>query len=500
MKFVLKLFCITLLSLALANPARAEIVDLTLLHLNDVYEIAPVSGGASGGLARIATLRQKLIAENPHTYTFLAGDLLSPSALGTARVKGNALSGAQIVAVMNAIGLDFATFGNHEFDLTKEQFYQRLAESEFTWFSSNVFAAEGQPFPDVPQSVIFSVTGKAGAIVKVGLIGVTIDSNPANYVTYQDAIASMQEEVDQIKDQTDIIIAVTHLALAQDQYLAETIPEIDIILGGHEHENIQQWRGSDFTPIFKADANGRTVYIHELSYDTETNHLEIESHLQPITDEIPEQPEITALVEQWQQRAFDAFRSNGFNPQQVVATTTKPLDGLEVNVRNHSTTLTDLITQGMLTSTDNEADLAIVNSGAIRIDDVLPPGKVTQYDVIRIMPFEGQVMLVAMKGSLLEQLLNQGLANKGTGGYLQTAGVTRNTGQDWLVGDRVLNPNQTYRVAINDFLLTGKEIGLDYLTLENPEVNLIREGEDIRFSLIHQLRTCQQIYAVGSPK
>ncbi len=78
--------------------------------------------------------------------------------------------------------------------------------------------------------------------------------------------------------------------------------------------------------------------------------------------------------------------------------------------------MTDLIAQGMLTSTNNEADLAIVNSGSIGIDDVLPPGKVTQYDMVRIMPFEGKVFLVEMGGSLLEQVLNQGLANKGTGG------------------------------------------------------------------------------------
>ncbi len=492
MQFLLKLFLITLLSFALANPAWAEIVEITLLQLNDVYEITPVSGGTSGGLARIATLRQKLIAENPNTYTFLAGDLLSPSALGTAKVKGKAIAGAQMVAVMNAVGLDFATFGNHEFDLTKEQFYQRLAESEFTWFSSNVFDEKGQPFPDTPQSVIFSVTGKEGTLIKVGLIGVTLDINPVNYVTYQDAIATMQQEVAQIKDQTDIIIAVTHLALAQDQHLAETIPEIDLILGGHEHENIQQWRGGDFTPIFKADANGRTVYIHQLRYDTETNQLEIESHLQPITDAIPDDPEIAALVEEWLQRAFDAFRSDGFEPEEVVANTTEPLDGLEINIRNQSTNLSDLIAQGMLTATNHEAELAIFNGGSIRIDDVLPPGKVTQYDVIRVMPFGGEVFLVEMSGALLEQVLNQGLANKGTGGYLQTAGVTQNvTGQGWLIGTTALNPKQTYKVAINDFLLTGKEIGLDYLTLKNPEVKLIRKGEDIRFALIRQLQKSQ---------
>jgi hypothetical protein len=64
-----------------------------------------------------------------------------------------------------------------------------------------------------------------------------------------------------LNGKADILVAVTDLNLAQDQKLAETVPEIDLILGGHEHENIQQWRGSDFTPLFKADANVRTGSI-----------------------------------------------------------------------------------------------------------------------------------------------------------------------------------------------------------------------------------------------
>jgi len=488
MKFLLKLFIIILLNLAFANSLWAETIDITLLQLNDIYEIAPVSGGKTGGLARIASVRQKLIAENPHTYTILAGDLLSPSALGTAKIDGVAIAGAQMVSVMNAIGLDFATFGNHEFDLTKEQFYQRLDESGFTWLSSNVLDESGRAFRGVPSSIILPVTGAEGSIINVGLIGVTIDSNPKDYVIYRDAIASMQKEVDNIKEQTDIIIAITHLALAQDQQLAETIPEIDIILGGHEHENIQQWRGSDFTPIFKADSNDRTVYLHQLSYDTETQRLAIESHLQPITDRIPEQPEIATLVDQWLERAFDGFRSHEFQPQQVVAITTEFLDGLEASVRNHKTNLTKLITQGMLSATNQEADLAIVNSGYIRIDDVLPPGKITQYDVIRIMPFEGQVILVEMSGALLEEVFNQGLANKGTGGYLQMANVSQDELGNWLIKNKTLKPEQTYKVAINDFLLAGQEHGLDYLTLENPGIKLLDQEEDIRFALIDQLQ------------
>lgn len=64
----------------LNNPG--SYVQFTFLQMNDVYELIPLSGGKKGGLARVATIRALLLQENPHTYTVIAGDLVSPSALG----------------------------------------------------------------------------------------------------------------------------------------------------------------------------------------------------------------------------------------------------------------------------------------------------------------------------------------------------------------------------------------------------------------------------------
>jgi 5'-nucleotidase len=486
MKLSASILAAMLVSIVVGKPVQAEIIRFTLLQLNDVYEITPVSSGKSGGLARIATLREQLIAENPNTFTLIAGDMLSPSALGTAKIDGEAIAGAQMVAVMNAMGLDFATFGNHEFDLKEHQFYQRLAESQFRWFSGNVLDEQGQAFPGVPSSLILSIRGEEDMIT-VGLVGATLGSNPKDYVSYSDPFLTIKQDIDGIKEQTDVdvIVALTHLALEDDEKLAVTIPEIDLILGGHEHENVQAWRGDDFTPIFKADANGRTVYIHRLSYDTDTDHLEIQSQLKPIDGNLSEQPAVADIVNNWVNTSFEAFRSNGFMPEEVVATITEPLDGLESSVRNQPTALTEAIAAGMLASTP-DAEVAIFNGGMIRIDDVLPPGELTQYDIIRIMPFGGKIMTVTMKGSLLEQVLNQGLANAGNGGYLQTANVTPTDG-GWLIGDRLLELDETYMIAINDFLLTGLEQNLDYLTPDHPDVAVIHTGDDIRFSLINYL-------------
>jgi 2',3'-cyclic-nucleotide 2'-phosphodiesterase (5'-nucleotidase family) len=148
--------------------AAADVVSLTILQMNDVYEALPVAGGTHGGLARMATGRAERLRSNPNTIAVLAGDLFNPSAMGLARVGGARLYGRHMVDVMNALGLDDATFGNHEFELSQGDFRKRLAQSNARWFSSNTFDARGQPFPGVPEQVIFEARNPAGRSVRVG--------------------------------------------------------------------------------------------------------------------------------------------------------------------------------------------------------------------------------------------------------------------------------------------------------------------------------------------
>ncbi len=471
-----------------AADANDPIVQITILHLNDLYEITPSGGGAQGGLARVATLRKQLLEQNPNTFVLLAGDLLSPSALGTAIVDGDRLAGRQIVAVLNEIGLNYCTLGNHEFDLREPQFLQRLKESKFTWFSSNVFSADKKRFPGVADHVIFTVNPESKRPVRIGMIGLTIDSNPAPYVHYTDPISAAREQVLAIRGHVDILIAVTHLRLEEDIRLAEAVPELDLILGGHEHENVQVWRGPDLTPIFKADANARTVYVHDLFFNTESGDFRIHARLQPITSAIPEDPKTAQVVQHWVDLAFAAFKKSGFNPENVVAHVPVPLDGLESSVRHRPTSLTENILAGML-STATGSELAIFNGGSIRIDDVLPPGNITEYDVIRILPFGGVVLSVEMKGSLLGRVLDQGWANKGSGGFLHAANVSLSEDRTlWVIHGKPLDTERMYQVAINDFLLRGLEQGLEFLNRENKELRVLRENADVRKSLIEQLK------------
>lgn len=467
-------------------PTPDAVVALTVLQLNDVYEITPVEAGKSGGVARVARLLKDLTAQQPNTISLLAGDFLSPSALGTAKVDGARLAGKQMVAALNTMGLEYVTFGNHEFDLKEADLLERLKESNFTWISGNVKTGAGEAFPGVVPYILRTFTNPSGAQVRVAILAVTLDATDKDYVTYDEPLATIQRQVAALKDQVDVFIALTHLDASQDIELAVSVPELDLILGGHEHENMLLRRGKDLTPIAKADANARTVYVHALAYDTATGKLEIDSAFLPVTDAIPEEPATADVVRHWVERAFEGFRASGFEPEKVLVRSTEPLDGLEASVRNRTTRLTELIAEGMLKEVAG-ADVSIYNSGSIRIDDILPAGELTQYDVIRILPFGGNVVEIQMTGQLLAQVLKQGQANKGIGGYLHHAGVSTRPDGTFQVGRQPLDAAAEYTVVITDFLLTGLEFNLDFLTPDNPDLKVIQEKRDIRKVLIDEL-------------
>jgi len=482
--------CVLVFILGLSPKTPHDtVVKLTLLQINDVYEITPVSDGKEGGMARLATLRKQLAAKNPNTFMILAGDLVSPSALGTAVVDGEPLAGKQMISVLNAVGLNYCTFGNHEFDLKEQPFLQRLSESKFKWFSSNAFDRNQKPFPNVAENVIFTVANAANQQARIGLFGVVLTKNKPDYVTYVDPLEAAKKQVQTLRDKVDILIAVTHLQFEDDIKLAQNISGINLILGGHEHENAQVWRGANFTPIFKADANARSAYIHDLIYDTETRKLQIDSRLQPITDEVPEDAEVAQVVQSWVDRAFSAFQKMGFEPGKLVVNSPITLDGRESTVRHYPGKLTDLIAEGFFNAAAG-VELALFNGGSVRIDDVLPPGNITEYDVIRILPFGGKVVAVEMRGHLLQQVLEQGIANKGTGGFLQTARVSWSAEKNgWLINGTRLDQRRNYKVALSNFLISGNEQGLSFLNEKNRDLKVLDKNVmEVRRALIAQLQ------------
>ena len=474
-----------------APPPGEPVVTLTILQMNDVYEIAPIAGGTVGGLARVATIRNRLLSEDPNVLTVIAGDFFSPSVLGTARVDGTRLDGRQMVAVLDTLGLDVATFGNHEFDLPEEAFLQRLAESTFPYVSANVTDDEGALFPKERRHLLLPIQDETGATMTLAVVGTTIPSNETDYVRYADPVPALAAEVAAVADSADVVLALTHVAFEDDARIAEEVPRVDLILGGHEHENMRAYRGRDLTPIYKADANAVTVYVHHLRYDTSTHALRVASELVPVTDAIPEDPRVAAVVQRWIDVAYAGFEESGFAPTEVVTVTDEPLEGREALIRNQPTNLGRIVARAFLHEAERggaPADLALLNSGVVRIEDVIPPGPLTQYDVLRILPFPGQVLTLEVRGDVLRRALDQGLANRGAGGYLQTAGVEQAGEGAWLIDGAPLDDARVYRLAANDFLVSGRERGLDFFNAEaNPNMTVVGRHRPVKMALIDDL-------------
>ncbi len=452
LRFILAL-CIISVAACAQGTAMVQQADtvahLTILHLNDVYEIQPVSGGTLGGLARVATLKKQLLAKNPHTYITFAGDLYGPSGLSNAAiVDGEPLAGKQAVAVMNKVGIDYATFGDHEFDqFSAEQVLQRIKETKFPMISSNVFDADGKPFPNVTTNAIFTVMTKAGATVRVGIFGVTKPAYSKLKITQTDRIAATAEQVKVLDKQVDILIALTHFAVSEDIDTARQFPQIDLILGGDDHEHMKVEPGKGLARIYKSDSNARNVQIIDLFYDTASGDLRVEDRLQPITNAIPDDPETLAEVNKWIAIGFAALRQQGIKPERVVTRPRVDLDGFGTSIRNRQTELTRLILCGISNTTQN-VDLSWLVSGLIRLDDLIPKGgDFTEYDVIRTFPLNLGIVTMTVPGTVLQDILESNKDAVGSGGFILTsAHVTQSAEGTWLINGQPLEAARTYQV------------------------------------------------------
>ncbi|HLS48114.1 MAG TPA: metallophosphoesterase, partial [Gemmatimonadales bacterium] len=164
-------------------PAPPPTNPIRFLLINDVYVLDTLSDG-SGGLARVATVRSRIATEGP-TLFLLAGDFLSPSLLS------KYYSGRQMIEGLNAAKLDYATFGNHEFELDRDTLVARIAASNFTWLSANCTAADGQPFPGVVPWDTVRMHDRL-----VGIFGLTMQGRYRSYVSCSDPDSAAGAAID----------------------------------------------------------------------------------------------------------------------------------------------------------------------------------------------------------------------------------------------------------------------------------------------------------------
>ncbi|MDH3493452.1 MAG: 5'-nucleotidase C-terminal domain-containing protein [Acidobacteriota bacterium] len=444
------IFVFSTLAAGQSNPDAP--ITVTFLHVNDVYQFMPVEGGKKGGLARLQTLRKQVLAENPNVIFTLGGDTLSPS------VETRTYKGAQMIDAWNAIGLDYSVFGNHEFDLKTPEILERIKESKFQWLGANIYDTKaGKNFADTPDFVIREFEG-----VKIGIVGVILPeaketSSMDDSLTVIDycLVANLIVSRLRMVEKVDAVVGLTHLFMAQDKKLAGCA-DFDLILGGHEHTLLQS--SANGTPIFKMTADAREMGKFNLNFDRKTKRLlGMDWVIIPVTEEIPDAPEFSAVVDKYK----DLLEELAVKVGETAVT----LDALSLSNRQKETNIGNFIADSYRSAA--EADIGFVNGGSIRADLIYNPGVLTKRDVISILPFNNPIVKIEITGAVLREVLEHGVARSAEdnepGRFPQVSGMSfkfdasRPAGSrvtEILVGGNPVDKSNSYTLATSDFLVT----------------------------------------------
>lgn len=441
--------------LGMTFPAWAQNGSLTFLHVNDVYEIAPVKG--QGGFGPLMTLLKRERASAPDAFTTVGGDFLSPSLLsGTTQ-------GEQMITLFNAIGVDAVTFGNHEFDFGIDALKRRMAESKFPWIGTNVRSADGPAFATTVPNWTKTVDG-----ITVGFIGlITPDSarlsSAGPSLGFQPVLETAAAAVTELRAKgAAVVVALTHLTIAEDRQLAAKVKGIDLILGGHDHDPISFYEGS--TLILKAGQDARYLGVVKLAVETRdagkgpaTTTMPTEWRFVTTAGVAPD-PEVEAVVEGYTKRLDNDLAA-------VIGTTATELDSRKDVVRSREASMGNLIADALRETL--KADVAITNGGGIRADALHPAGtRLTRRDIFAELPFGNVGVLVEMSGLDLISTLEHGVGKveEKAGRFPQVSGLTMiydpkapagRRVTSVTVGGKPIDPQATYRVATNDYMLKG---------------------------------------------
>lgn len=448
---------LTTILLSAATSARAQQEEpssprartaLTILQLNDVYSTVPIDD--IGGLARVATLRSRLAAAGLTPLVLMAGDFLSPS------VASSIFKGEQMVAALNAAGLDIATLGNHEFDFGPDVLLQRMREARWQWVISNVIDSRtNQPVGGAPPYVV-----RTFGPLKVGVIGLCLDGDEISevsrgYLRITDPLEAAATYLPRLKAEgANLIVALTHLTFADDRALAARFPEIDLIVGGHEHYPITAVENR--TLISKAGSDARFVARLDLNR-RDDGTIERFFELIPITATLPDDPAAAAVINGYETRLSAEL-------DVVVGSTTTALDADSVRIRAAETNLGNFFADALRAEVG--ADVAIVNSGGIRGDRVYPVGPLARRTLLAIHPFGGVVCKLEMSGRDLLTALNNGVSRLPAtdGRFPQISGMTMtasagapsgNRVSNVIVGGLPLDLDRRYTVAVTDYQVEG---------------------------------------------
>ena len=398
-------------STAVGQPASVNNGDIVILYENDVH-------GSIEGYPLMAALRDQMRTLTPHVTVVSCGDFLSGTPLGSVS------RGLYLVRMMNAVGYDYVTLGNHEFDFGIDTLAQRMSELSAKVLCGNFAFVGGMSY------YLCSAIRQYGD-VKVGFVGVTTPTVPTSstpmffqdsagswrYTFYPNSLDSLvQQCVDEVRRQgVDHVVVLSHLGDIDLPKLVAATKGIDVVLDGHSHSVIPH-------TLLRNREGKEVLWTSTGSNFKNIGRLVIPRGGRPVSELLPTSampPAFNAVSDTLRviRQAYDSIARRRVGYSQVRLCRS----GHEGS--NYDAPLGNFFCDAFLTVTMDSADIALMNSGGIRDD--IRAGEILFGDLYSAAPFDNKLCLVEMSGQSILDALEMGCRRfpKGDGGFLQVAGI-----------------------------------------------------------------------------
>lgn len=496
MKKLTTVFLSLLIFLLAASLAQGREVRVRLLHVNDLHGYAEPfksrwAAEAQGGIAFLAGEAGRLRQGKP-SLLLAAGDMIHGHNFA------NLFKGESVVAVMNAMVFDAMVVGNHEFDFGLKVLEERIAQARFPVLGANVAGVKGLK-PYVVKKVDGVRVAVLGLLHPETLGGTHPPKLPG--VTLMPVAATAARYLKVLRKRADLVVVLSHQGYARDRQLAEEVPGIEVIVGGHSHTRLTTPAMVAGTYIVQAWEHGKALGVLDLTL-VGGKIVRAEGRLVEIKP-VPgrEDPAVQQIVAKYQRKLEAAFN-------EPVGETEVDLDG--EHARERETNLGNLVAD--LVRAEAGAEIALINGGSLR--GSIPKGPIRLKQVYTAMPFDNYLVALKLTGRQLRQALEHGVSAcpDKAGRFPQVSGLRftyRSAAppgsrvREVRVGDRPLELAAEYAVATNDYLAAG---GDGYRVFRealqgrppgegDPAAKLVynRPGRGLREVVRHYLKTQKKV-------
>jgi 5'-nucleotidase / UDP-sugar diphosphatase len=438
-------------------------VEITLLH--DTHFHGKFASSGVGIAEYFGFAQARMDAAEGHAFFVANGDDIAPSLLSGVFEP----HGIHMIEALNEAPVDVNTLANHEFDFGPDNLRALLAESETTWVTANVRDAHAPDQPFAKDLGVETYVLRSAGDVTVGFTGLAPE-NMASITSLTregddsaavqiPALDALQEVVPEMRAAgADIVVVASHLCGTRAIEIADTYDGVDVFVGDHCAQILEQPYVSD---------NGTIVSLahHEFDY---LGELTLRYHKGAITGheftlhdlrerDLPVNQPIQDIVDRYNEQLDEELNV-------VIGQRTVDWDTRVGVVRTSETAFGNFLTDEMRAFHD--ADIAVQNSGGIRENRVFPAGDITRRDISEILPFANHLVKAEIRGEHILAALEHSvrLYPDPNGGFLQVSGMefTFDPSQpagsrvvDVLIGGEPLDPDRTYTMATNDFTLGG---------------------------------------------